>query len=179
MDNDIYLTKHFRTYQSGEAIDAPLALFTDHVRQEWIDYNGHMSESFYLYAMGEASDALFRYVGINEAYRASGSSFYTVETHINYYQEVAQDEPLRFTTQLLGLDHKRLHFFHHMYHGQTGNLLATTEQMLLHVDMHSATTAPIQAPVLSVLEKIWQVHKELPAPKQQGRIMAVPANNKA
>ena len=40
MDNDIYLTKHFRTYQSGEAIDAPLALFTDHVRQEWIDYNG-------------------------------------------------------------------------------------------------------------------------------------------
>jgi len=49
----------------------------------------------------------------------------------------------------------------------------------LHVHMYSATTAPIQAPVLSVLEKIWQVHKELPAPKQQGRIMAVPANNKA
>ena len=78
MDNDIYLTKHFRTYQTGETIAAPLALITDHVRQEWIDYNGHMSESFYLYAMGEASDALFRYVGINEAYRASGSSFYTV-----------------------------------------------------------------------------------------------------
>ena len=160
--------------QLGAPIESPLALYTDKVRSEWIDYNGHMSESFYLYAMGEASDALFRYIGIDEAYRASGSSFYTVETHINYYQEVAQGEPLRFTTQLLGLDHKRLHFFHHMYHGKTGDLLATTEQMLLHVDMNTATTAPIKAPVLAVLNDIWQAHKNLSAPKQKGRVMAIP-----
>ena len=161
-------------HQLGAPIESPLALYTDKVRSEWIDYNGHMSESFYLYAMGEASDALFRYIGIDEAYRASGSSFYTVETHINYYQEVAQGEPLRFTTQLLGLDHKRLHFFHHMYHGKTGDLLATTEQMLLHVDMNTATTAPIKAPVLAVLNDIWQAHKNLSAPKQKGRVMAIP-----
>ncbi len=179
MDNDIYLTKQYRTYQSGEHIDCPLALFTDKVREEWIDYNGHMSESFYLYAMGEASDALFRYIGINEAYRASGSSFYTVETHINYYQEVTQGEPLRFTTQLLGLDQKRLHFFHHMYHGKTGDLLATTEQMLLHVDMNTATTAPIKAPVLAVLKEIWQAHEHLPPPSQKGRVMAIPVPKKA
>lgn len=174
MDNHIYLTKDYRTYQNGEQIDCPLGLFTDTVREEWIDYNGHMSESFYLYAMGEASDALFRYIGINEAYRAAGSSFYTVETHINYYQEVAGGEPLGFTTQILGLDSKRLHFFHHMYHGNTGDLLATTEQMLLHVDMHTSCAAPIQPQVLAVLEQIWQAHKHLPTPKQQGRVMAVP-----
>lgn len=174
MDNDIYLTKQYQTHQMGEHIYCPLELFTDHVREEWIDYNGHMSESFYLYAMGEASDALFRYVGINEAYRAAGCSFYTVETHINYYQEVAKGEPLRFTTQLLGLDNKRLHFFHHMYHGQTGSLLATTEQMLLHVDMNASTSAAIQPQVLAVLEQIWQAHRHMPAPKQKGRVMAVP-----
>jgi carnitine 3-dehydrogenase len=178
MDNDIYLTKHYRTYASGETIDCPLALFNDAVREEWIDYNGHMSESFYLYAMGEASDALFRYIGINEAYRASGSSFYTVETHINYYQEVSKGEPLRFTTQVLGFDTKRLHFFHHMYHGNTGNLLATTEQMLLHVDMNTASAAPIKPHVLAVLEQIWQAHRQLPAPKQKGRVMAVPPTKK-
>jgi carnitine 3-dehydrogenase len=174
MDNDIYLTKDYKTFQAGEDIDCPLALFTDTVRDEWIDYNGHMSESFYLYAMGEASDALFRFVGINEAYRASGSSFYTVETHINYYQEVAGGQPLSFTTQILGVDSKRLHFFHHMYHGDTGELLATTEQMLLHVDMNTSSAAPIQPQVLAVLEQIWQAHMHLPAPKQQGRVMAIP-----
>ncbi|MDB9752820.1 thioesterase family protein [Oceanospirillaceae bacterium] len=178
MDNDIYLTKSYKIYQQDEPIDCPLALFTDTVREQWIDYNGHMSESFYLYAMGEASDALFRYVGIDEAYRALGSSFYTVETHINYYQEVAGDQPLRFTTQILGIDTKRLHFFHHMYHGDTGELLATTEQMLLHVDMNTSSAAPIQPQVLAVLEQIWQAHKHLPAPKQQGRVMAVPSAKK-
>lgn len=179
MDNDIYLTRTYRKHQHGESIDCPLALFSDTVRDEWIDYNGHMSESFYLYAMGEASDALFRYIGIDEAYRASGFSFYTVETHINYYQEVAGGKPLRFTTQLLGLDNKRLHFFHHMYHGDSGELLATTEQMLLHVDMNTSSTAPIEPQVLTVLESIWQAHKDMPAPKQKGRVMAVPDKNKA
>jgi carnitine 3-dehydrogenase len=174
MDNDIYLSREYRTHQEGEPIDCPLALYTDHVRDEWIDYNGHMSESFYLYAMGEATDALFRYIGINEAYRASGSSFYTVETHINFYQEVAQGAPLRFTTQILGIDEKRLHFFCHMYHGDSGDLLATTEQMLLHVDMNASSAAPIQPQVLAVLQQIWQTHKHMPAPKQQGRVMRVP-----
>tara|TARA_B100000780_G_C20977155_1_gene390329 strand:- start:486 stop:650 length:165 start_codon:yes stop_codon:yes gene_type:complete len=54
MDNDIYLSKQYRTYKAGENIDCPLDLFKDQVRPEWIDYNGHMIESFYLYAMGEA-----------------------------------------------------------------------------------------------------------------------------
>ncbi len=91
---------------------------------------------------------------------------------------MAQGEALRFTTQILGLDQKRLHFFHHMYQGDTGDLLATTEQMLLHVDMHTAAASPIQAQVLIVLEHIWLAHQQLPAPKQQGSIMAVPVTKK-
>ena len=93
-----------------------LQTLRDRVHSNWIDYNGHMSESFYLYVFGDASDALFRYIGIDEAYRQSGKSFYTVETHINYYQEASKGEPLHFTTQLLGIDAKRLHFFHQMFH---------------------------------------------------------------
>ena len=96
----------------------------------------------------DATDALFRYIGIDEAYRAAGNSFYTVESHINYVAEVSGGEPLQFTTQVLGLDEKRLHLFHEMYHGRTGKLLCTTEQMLLHVDMHgTGGIAPIKPEV--------------------------------
>ena len=77
-----------------------------------------MSESFYLYAFGDASDALFQYIGIGNDYRLAGQSFYTVETHINYYLEVSENEPLQFSTQILGLDSKRLHIFHQMFHGE-------------------------------------------------------------
>lgn len=157
----------------GAEIERPLRLYRCAVDPDWIDYNGHMTESRYLYAFGEASDALFRYVGIDEAYRAAGRSFYTVETHINYYREVGAGEPLAFTTQLLGLDEKRLHLFHTMLHGRDGQLLAATEQMLVHVDMRAKTAAPIPPDVYAALSAIVAAHRSLPVPPQVGRQMAI------
>jgi len=50
-----------------------------YVRPEWIDYNGHMTDSRYLQVFGDATDALFRYAGVDEGYRRSGRAMYTVE----------------------------------------------------------------------------------------------------
>jgi carnitine 3-dehydrogenase len=176
MDNKIYLKREYKSFSKEDNLSKPLQLYRANVHQDWIDYNGHMSESFYLYAFGDASDALFRYIGIDEAYRQSGKSFYTVETHINYYQEVSKGEPLHFTTQLLGLDVKRLHFFHQMFHGQSNELLATTEQMLLHVDTSTAKASAIDVGVFSTLQCIWNKHQKLSPPKQQGRVMHISSN---
>ena len=163
----------YQRWTPGAALEAPLNLYHCLVAPDWIDYNGHMTESSYLWAFGEASDALFRYIGIDEAYRAAGSSFYTVETHLNYYKEMRAGESLRFTTQLLGLDEKRLHLFHHMYHGGTGDLVCTTEQMLVHVDMNASASAPTHPNVYTALNAILAVHQALPIPKQVGRQMAI------
>jgi len=132
-----------------------------------------MTEAAYLEAFGWASDALFRYVGIDENFRAGGNSFYTVESHINYYQGVGTGEPMRFTTQLLGLDAKRMHFFHSMYHERTGDLLATTEQMLLHVDMNAQRACPILPDVYKALQAIMAAHDGLVCPEQVGHQMQV------
>ncbi|MFQ5420734.1 MAG: thioesterase family protein [Anaerolineae bacterium] len=163
----------YACWTPASEIGLPLNLFQCTVTPDWIDYNGHMTEGAYLIAFGYASDALFRYIGIDEAYRAAGYSFYTVETHINFYREVGSGEPLRFTTQLLGLDQKRLHLFHSMCHGTTGNLLATTEQMLVHVDMNASSACVIKTAVFDALSAIIAAHKRLPIPKQVGRQMTI------
>jgi acyl-CoA thioester hydrolase len=173
MDNEIYLTREYQYYSDEDELDKPLALYFAKVHSDWIDYNGHMSESFYLYAFGDASDALFQYIGIDNDYRLGGQSFYTVETHINYYLEASENEPLEFTTQILGLDSKRLHIFHQMFHGESGQLLATTEQMLIHVDMNKARASEIDQSVFRILQKIWNKHEKLPSPKQKGRVMQI------
>ena len=173
MDNEIYLTREYQYYSDEDELDKPLALYFAKVHSDWIDYNGHMSESFYLYAFGDASDALFQYIGIDNDYRLGGQSFYTVETHINYYLEASENEPLEFTTQILGLDSKRLHIFHQMFHGESGQLLATTEQMLIHVDMNKARASEIDQSVFRILQKIWNKHGKLPSPKQKGRVMQI------
>ena len=63
-------------------IPAPFRLPEVTVPAEWTDYNHHLTESAYLLIMGESSDAFFRFLGVDDAYRAAGHSLYTVETHL-------------------------------------------------------------------------------------------------
>jgi acyl-CoA thioesterase FadM len=161
-------------WEPGDVVPAPLALYRTPVEPEWVDYNGHMTESAYLTAAGWASDALFRYIGDDEAYRAAGHSFYTVETHIHYVQEVAVHEPIHFDTQILGVDAKRVHLIHSMLHGDDNRLLCTAEQMLVHVDMVAGRSAPILPDVAAALQAIAAAHADLPVPPQVGSRMQLP-----
>jgi carnitine 3-dehydrogenase len=93
-----------------------------------------MNESRYLQCFADASDALLRMVGVDADYVAGGGSWFTVETHIRHLDEVAALEPVIATTQVLAAAGKKLQLFHRLSHGD-GRLLATAEQLLLHVDM--------------------------------------------
>ena len=162
-------------WQPGDVVAAPLALYNTPVEPDWVNYNGHMTEAAYLTAAGWASDALFRYIGDDEAYRAAGHSFYTVETHIHYLLEVDVHKPIAFTTHLLGVDEKRLHLIHTMLHGDTGATLCTAEQMLVHVDMAAGRSVAILPEVAAALAAIVTAHSELPTPSQVGTVMRLPA----
>ena len=165
-------------WTKGDVVAAPLALYETVVEPDWVDYNGHMSEWAFLTAFGWASDKLFRYIGIDEDYRAAGHTFFTVETHLNYAQEASLGAPFRVTTRVLGVDAKRLHLFHAMYRvdegGVTGELLCTTEQMLLHGDTDAGSTAPMLDGPAAALAAIADAHADLPVPPQVGRVMRIP-----
>lgn len=157
----------------GAAIAAPLELYECRVEPDWVDYNNHMTEAAYLTAFGWGSDALFTFIGDNDAYRAAGNSFYTVETHIVYEREAFINEPLRVATLVLGVDTKRLHIHHAMYHGETGVRLSTTEQMLVHVNMELGKSSEILPHVADALNAIYAVHKDVPVPQDVGRVIKI------
>src|SRR3974390_1876862 len=125
-------------------IPAPFRLPEVAVASEWTDYNHPLTESAYLLIMGESSDAFFRFVGVDDAYRREGRSLYTVETHLRHLREAREGEHLGLTIQVLGTDARRLHILHEMY-CTTGGLLATAEQMLLHVDTRAGKACPFPA----------------------------------
>ena len=156
------------------AIAAPLCLHAPRVQPEWVDYNGHMSESCFLLAFGDSADAFFRFLGIDEPYRdLRGLSFYTVQTHLHNLQEAAEGAPLRLTLQLLDADDKRMHLFHSMFHASSGELLATGEQMLVHVDMAKGRASAMPDFLYARLQAILQAHSTLPVPPQVGRPMGI------
>ena len=158
-------------WRPGAEIAAPLELYSAVVEPDWVDYNGHMTEWAFLTAFGWASDALFRYIGIDEAYRAGGHSYYTVETHLNHRREASEGERLMVTTQVLGSDRKRLHIFHTMY--RAGELLCTGEQMLVHVDTGAGRSAPLLDGPAAAVAAITAAHASMPTPPEAGRRMAI------
>ena len=151
------------------AVAAPLRLYETTVPRDWIDYNGHVNDSRYLLAFGEATDALLRGVGVDDAYVASGSSFYTVETHLSHLGPAFAGDRLTVSTQVLGVDDKRLHLFHVLERAGEGEPLATAEQMLLHVDTGAQRAVPAKADLRDRLLRIAEAHVALTRPAQAGR----------
>jgi carnitine 3-dehydrogenase len=147
----------------------PARLLDAVVRSEWVDYNRHMSDFRYAQLFGEAVDALFRQVGVDEAYRESGRMYYTVENHIRHLGEAKAGEPLYVTAQLLGVDEKRVHIFQRMHRGRDDKEIATAEQMYLHADTTAGKALAADPAVRAKLEAIRGAHSGLPAPPEAGR----------
>ena len=147
----------------------PLRLLDVVVRTEWVDYNRHLSDFRYGQVFGDALDVLFRSVGIDEDYRAAGRAYYTVENHIKHLGEAKAGEPLYVTAQVLAVDDKRLHLFQRLHRGRDDKLIATAEQMYLHVDTKAAKAAPADPKIRAKLESIRSDHAGLPPPPGAGR----------
>src|SRR5258708_32518269 len=133
-----------------------------------------MTESRSLRVLGYATDGLLGLVGMDEAYFASGLSYYTAETHIMHRREVAGGEPIHVTTQILGADEKRIHLFHALYRTSDETLLATAEQMQLHVDTKEGRACPARDDVRGQVRRLADAHAKLPRPEAVGRSIAMP-----
>ena len=123
--------------------DQTLSTYSTPVREEWIDYNGHLSEAYYVLVFGFATDTAMEALGLGEDYRAAtGCSLYTVEAHVRYVQEVNRDAQLEVRTLVAGSAQKKLHLAHEMR--VDGEIVATEEILGIHVDQTSgrATVLP-------------------------------------
>jgi carnitine 3-dehydrogenase len=154
------------------ASGAPLEMTRMTVLPGWIDYNGHMTESRYLFACSETTDAFLRHIGADIAYVGTGFSYYTAETHIIHLAEAKLGDALTGTVQVLHADEKRLHVFVRIL--RDFQPVATLEQMCLHVDMKAGKSAPAPQAILDRLMPIAAAHKALPWPKDAGRAIGQP-----
>jgi len=142
----------------------PLRLLDLEVRPEWIDYNGHMTDSRYLQVFGDATDALLRYAGVDDAYRASGRTMFTVETHVRHHAEARALEPLYVLSRVLAVDEKRLRLHHGLYRRRDEALVASAEQLYLHVSTPPGKTSPMPDAVRERLAAVQAAQAHLPPP---------------
>jgi len=138
------------------------------IPQSWTDYNGHMNEAHYIEASGQATDRFMEMIGADAAYVAAGNSYFTVENHIRYLAELHAGDRLTVTTHVLNGDGKKMHLFHRL-HGSDGEVAATVETLLLHMDLNARKTSLPSEAVASKLTDYAQQHAGLPQPEGVGR----------
>jgi len=101
-----------------------------------------------------------------------------VESHITYQRELSVNEEVKVTTQLLGFDEKRMHYFHTMWHVEKKAQMATLEQLALHVDLSTRKVEPMPEESQRLLREMWDTHQHLPKPKELGSVMTLQSRRK-
>lgn len=152
-----------------------LTTYTTKILPEWVDYNGHLRDAFYLLIFSYATDALMDTLGMTSENRdASGHSLFTLELHLNYLHEVKLNTDVEVHTQLIAHDRKRLHLYHSLHRVGDAQELAGNEQMLLHVDLAGPHSAPFSEAVAATLARISAEQADLPRPALLGRVIGLP-----
>ncbi len=153
-----------------------LTTYTTQIQPDWVDYNGHLRDAFYLLIFSYATDGLMHTLGLDSAHReASGHSLFTLELHLNYLQEVKLGAEVEVHTQLIAHDAKRLHLYHSLHWVGDARVLAGNEQMLLHVDLAGPRATPFTEATLERLDAISAEQAELPRPELLGRVIGLQA----
>lgn len=144
------------------------------VQADWVDYNGHLRDAFYLLIFSYATDAFMDRIGLDSDNRsASGHSLFTLECHLNYLHEVKLGTPVWVQSQVVGFDRKRLHLYHSLHRAGFDEALAASEQMLVHVDLAGPRSAPFSAVTVERLQAIVDDQQDLPAPAYIGQVIAL------
>ncbi|WPN97897.1 thioesterase family protein [Pseudomonas sp. MUP55] len=152
-----------------------LKTYTTKIQPDWVDYNGHLRDAFYLLIFSYATDALMDILGLDSDNReASGHSLFTLELHLNYLHEVKLGAEVQVHTQLIAHDAKRLHLYHSLHLVGGDEALAGNEQMLLHVDLAGPHATPFTEITLERLTAIRAQQAELPPPVLLGRVIGLP-----
>lgn len=155
------ILKHEAALPSGGEIDGLPVTARRVVPATWTDYNGHMNEAAYLELGTGATDGLMKLVGADEAYIAAGKSFFTVDNHIRYLDEVHRDETLTVTTQVIPAAGKKMHLFHRILKAD-GSLAASIETLLLHTDLTKRRSCPPDPAVAEALAELAKAHAAHP-----------------
>ncbi len=152
---------------AGPPVTSDLPVTVDRlVPQTWTDYNGHMNEVHYLEAGSQATDRFMELIGADAAYIAGGQSYFTIENHLRYLDELHAGDRLTVTTQMIEGRGRKLRLFHRMWRGEA--LAATMESMLLHVDLGTRRSSE-PGPVVAEGLARYAAHLEMDLPEGAGR----------
>lgn len=161
------LNTHEASLPDPAPLDLPITVERT-VPQSWTDYNGHMNETHYLEVSAQATDRFMEMIGADADYVANGQSYFTVENHMQFLDELHAGESITVTTHVLQGEGKKMRLFHKLNRSD-GSVAATVETLLIHMDLTARKTSLPSDEVAEKLSKFASDHRAFPSPQGVGR----------
>jgi carnitine 3-dehydrogenase len=154
------VNEHQRAILEVPAPAAPLVTQNRVVPADWTDMNGHMNEGRYGEIFSDAAEVVMAIVGADEEYVTRGMSYFTVETTVKYLAETHAGERVVVETEVTEGAGKKLRCFHTMKRKSNGEVMATCDQLMLHVSLETRRTCEPPENVAARVAKLAALSKE-------------------
>lgn len=126
-----------------------------------IDQIGHMNVQFYTARFDEATWHFFAALGVTPSYlKSNGRGMAAVDQHTQYRQELHAGDLIRITSELLEMKSKTVRFRHRMYNVETGEEVAVTDLVGVHMDTAARRSIALPEEILERARRHAAAHAE-------------------
>jgi acyl-CoA thioester hydrolase len=157
-----------RTSPTTEQVLQIAPAWTDEVRPDWIDVNGHMNIRHYVDLGGHSTDQVCRSIGIDDDYRDQRRmGVFTAEQHLTYLHEMHLATPITVHVRILERSAKVGHMVALIMDRDQDRLACIFETVLVHVDMDDRRGKDFPEDVATAYDRIVTRERETlawPAP---------------
>ncbi len=131
---------HQKTLRATPDPASPMLTQSRVIPVDWTDMNGHMNEGRYGQIFSDAAEEVMAAVGADDDYVASGFSYFTVETTVKYLAETHAGERVKVLSRVTEGGGKKLRCLHELIRASDGTVMATCDQLMLHVSLETRRT---------------------------------------
>jgi acyl-CoA thioester hydrolase len=124
-----------------------------------MDQNAHLNVQFYVKRFDEATWQFASALGITQRYlRESNRQMVAREQHIEHHAEVFEATLLVIRTRLIEVRERSVQFEHAMYNVETGELVATSRLIGVHIDAATRAATALPETVKTRCQELIPMH---------------------
>ena len=119
------------------------------------DHMGHMNVQFYMAKFDSATGHLFGAIGMTPTWlKVTARGMAAAEQKITYLAELFPGDLIVVRTAITEVSKRSLHFRHSMINSATGEEVATTDLVAVHIDLDSRASTKMPEPIRQRAEEV-------------------------
>ena len=138
--------------EENQKLDLPAKVSQGTVKEDWIDYNGHMNMAYYVQCFEESSDFLLEHIGLGYRYAIDErKGVFVIKCEINYRKEINLHDNFIISLEELVCKGKKLIVVLKMIDANK-NTVADYKSINLNVDLETKKSSAFSPEITAKLD---------------------------